>query len=104
MANLKLAMVVSLVDRLTAPAKKAAAAQGMVGRFGDTAQAAQGGSGGRFFARRPRSADIRGLIADVAMLYRWPLGEVRAIEAEELLEGRRLGLERMEAMWGGQRL
>ena len=35
------------------------------------------------------------------MLYRWPLSEVRAIEAAELWEWRRLGMERMQAMRSG---
>ena len=41
------------------------------------------------------------MIADVCMLYRWPLSEARTIEAEELLEWRRLGIERAKAMRGG---
>ena len=41
------------------------------------------------------------MIADVAVLYHWPLSEVRAIAAEELWEWRRLGLERAQAMRGG---
>ena len=65
MADMKIAMIVSLIDRLTAPAKKPAAAQGMVGRFGDTAQAAKGATS----ALR----GVAGKFDKTARAARWPI-------------------------------
>ena len=60
MANMRLAMVVSLVDKLTAPAKKViATVKGVGGKFDDTARMAKDASGALRGAAAPSPLSSR---------------------------------------------
>ena len=41
-------------------------------------------------------------MADVAAVFHWPLSEMRGMEIIELLEWRRLALDRVKALFGGR--
>ena len=40
-------------------------------------------------------------MADVAVVFGWPPSELREMEVEELIEWRRLALDRARALFGG---